>query len=200
MQIYLMRHGLTEYNLTGRFTGRADVPLHPDGAAQAEQVHEMLKNVQFDRVIASSQQRAVRTAQIVAPGHPVEAMEELVELDVGTWTGHTWAEVEEMDPEGARRHEEDWTAAVGGGETADDMFERVGRAVREVLATSALDDTVLIVSHGGPMRVLATLLLDLPKEVYWHLVAGQGSYSLLTAYPESPLWFSIAEWNSRRIR
>ena len=200
MQIFLMRHGLTEYNLTGRFTGRADIPLHPEGEAQAGQVHEMLKNVRFDRVIASSQQRAVRTAQIVAPGHTVEAMEELVELDVGTWTGHTWAEVEQMDPEGAKRHEEDWTAAVGGGETADDMFERVGRAVRKILAASALDDTVLIVSHGGPMRVLATLLLDLPKEVYWHLVAGQGSYSLLTAYPEPPLWFSIAEWNSRRVR
>ena len=200
MQIYLMRHGLTEYNKTARFTGRADPPLLPEGEKQACKVHDMLKNIHFDRVISSSQQRAVRTAQIVVPGQPVEAMDQLVELDVGSWTGHTWKEVEQMDPEGAKLHEADWTAAVGGGEDFTDMYTRVNEAVHEILASSKLDDTLLIVSHGGPMRVLATLFLGLPKETYWHLVVGQGSYCLLTAYPQEPLWFSIAEWNSVRMR
>lgn len=200
MKIFLMRHGLTEYNLTGHFTGRADIPLHPQGEAQARAVSEMLKNVHFDRVIASSQKRAIQTAQLVVPGHPVETMDAFVELDVGNWTGLTWKEASAKDPEGAARHEADWTAAVGGGESFYDMYARVEQGVHQILDTSGVDDTLLIVSHGGPMRVLATILLDLPKEIYWHLVAGQGSYSLLTAYPQKPLWFSIAEWNSVRVR
>ena len=200
MQVFLMRHGRTEYNITGRFTGQTDIPLHAEGVVQAREVHTMLKNVHFDRVIASSLQRAIQTARIVVPGHAVETYAGLDELDVGTWVGHTWKEIEQFDPEGAKLHQEDWTAAVGGGESASDMFERVEASLKQILATSKPEDTLLIVSHGGTMRVLATLLLDLPKDVYWHLVAGQGSYCLLTAYPTEPLWFSIAEWNSVKVR
>ena len=97
---------------------------------------------------------------------------------------------------------EDWLPAFykRGGESFYDMYARVEQGVHQILDTSGVDDTLLIVSHGGPMRVLATILLDLPKEIYWHLVAGQGSYCLLPAYPQKPLWFSIAEWNSVRVR
>ena len=196
MEIYLVRHGQSVYNKAGRYTGQADVQLTDDGRSQIENLAPCLSGIQWNRVLVSPLERARETASILAPEYTQELCPWLMELDMGTWTGHTWKEVQALDPEGALRMEGDWTSAFGGGESFRDMEARVEKGIRSILSKAAPDENILIVSHAGPTTLIPLLLLDLPTTSYWHWVSRQGAYCHITAYPQEPLWFSLAEWNA----
>ncbi len=197
MEIYLVRHGQTDYNLKRLYTGQTDVPMNETGREQIRSIAPMLAPIAWDRVICSPLVRAKETARILAPACEPEAFSWLMEMDVGTWAGHTWQEVETMDPEGAARYRQDWTVRLGGGECFDDVCRRVAAGIRQIVRESDPAAKILVASHAAPMVQTALTLLDLPAHSYWHWIPAQGAYSHLTAYPERELWFSLAEWNAR---
>ena len=159
--VYLARHGESDWNAEARWQGHADRPLTALGRRQAAELAERLAGVPIAAVYSSDLRRARDTADAVAAarGLPVRTMPGLREIDVGSWSGLTRAEAEERFPYAYRR----WVDGGHGwddGETYEDMTRRVLAAVLGI-ATGHPGDTVLVVAHGGPIRALHAVALDM---------------------------------------
>jgi probable phosphoglycerate mutase len=151
--IFLARHGETDWNREGRWQGWADPPLNETGREQARQLAEQLRSTPFDAVYSSDLGRAHETALIAAEPHgvPVVADPGLREVDVGSWSGLTRAEIDERFP-GRDRPD---------GETRAQHLARVLAAVKRI-ARNHVGGRILIVSHGGTMRALRSHASDEP--------------------------------------
>ena len=122
-ELWLVRHGETEWSRDGRHTSTTDLPLTPVGEAAATALAPRLADVEFDLVLTSPRQRARRTAELA--GRPeAEADEDLVEWAYGDYEGITTAEVRETVPGWTV-----WTHPSPGGETADEVAARLDRVV-----------------------------------------------------------------------
>ena len=159
--VFLARHGQSDWNAAGRWQGHADRPLTALGLRQAAELAEELAGVTLDAVYSSDLRRARETAEAVAAprGQTVVVLPELREVDVGSWSGLTHAEAKERFPQAFRR----WADGGQGwddGETYEHMAGRVVEAVRDLAAGHA-GGTLLVVSHGGPIRALHAVALGL---------------------------------------
>jgi probable phosphoglycerate mutase len=163
--ILLARHGETDWNREGRFQGHADPPLNEAGRAQARELAGRLASTPFDAVYSSDLARAHETAEILAASHGVHVVAEvgLREVDVGSWSGLTRAEISARFP-GAEHHD---------GETREEHLARVLAAV-ERIAHAHPGQRVLIVSHGGSLRALRRHCTGEPV----HPIANCGVYEL----------------------
>jgi broad specificity phosphatase PhoE len=153
--LILARHGETDWNRENRFQGHADPPLNELGRRQSAELAELLADEGISRVYTSPLKRAAETAQIVASklGLDVEPVEALREIDVGAWSGLTRDEVAERFPEQYSRWLERAPHGFEDGETYAELAARVVPAVR-ALAEDQPGATLLVVTHGGPSRVL----------------------------------------------
>jgi broad specificity phosphatase PhoE len=150
--ILLARHGETDWNREGRFQGHADPPLNRTGRAQAVDLSVALMAEQLAAVYSSPLRRALETAEVLAASHGLEPVpvDELREVDVGSWSGLTRAEVEERFPAQFAR----WLDYGQGWEDGETYEEMGRRAVDALLRLAAAHDgeRVLAVTHGGPIR------------------------------------------------
>jgi broad specificity phosphatase PhoE len=144
-ELILVRHGETDWNRDGRYQGHADPPLNEAGRGQAHELARRLANVEYDAVYTSDLRRAAETAEIIVAGRDVPLTEDpgLREIDVGSWSGLTRAEIEARFP-GSAGHD---------GESDEAHLARVRRTVVRI-ADAHPGERVLIVSHGGSLRAL----------------------------------------------
>jgi len=151
--ILLARHGETDWNREGRYQGWADPSLNELGRQQARALSAQLRDEAVDAVYSSDLRRARETALIVAEPHgvPVVADPGLREVDVGSWSGLTRAQIEERFP-GAAHHN---------GETREQHLARVVEAVARI-ARLHPRGRIVIVSHGGSLRALRRHAVDEP--------------------------------------
>ena len=151
--ILLARHGETDWNRDGIWQGWADPPLNETGRAQARELAEQLRTTPFDAVYSSDLRRAHETALIVAEPHavPVVADAGLREIDIGSWSGLTRAEIDARFPDGKRPD----------GETHEQHGARVRAAVIRI-AREHLGERILLVTHGGTIRSIHDVISDLP--------------------------------------
>jgi broad specificity phosphatase PhoE len=156
-RILLVRHGETDWNAERRWQGHADPPLNELGREQARSLAALLAGRSISAVYSSDLQRASETARIVAGSLalPVLLRERLREVDVGEWSGLTTTEIEERFPGALERRR------AGGngwelGESYEAMGERIEAALLAVAATHRAE-TVLAVTHGGPVRMMRRL-------------------------------------------
>ena len=164
-RLVLVRHGVTDWNREGRFQGHRDPGLSDAGRREAALTAERLAaddDLRPDRIISSSLGRAMQTAASIAEviGLPVQPDDRLIEIGQGDWEGRTHAELESEDADRYRA----WRNATGirqppGGEPIDAATARVQSLLDELEAGEA--ETVCLVSHGGTLRILAHLLLNL---------------------------------------
>jgi broad specificity phosphatase PhoE len=151
--VVLVRHGETEWSLSGRHTGRTDIDLTPTGEEQAKAASTVLGQGTFDLVLTSPMRRARKTAEL-AGLTPYELDEDLREWDYGDFEGITSDEIHETIP--------GWTVWDGpwpGGETDADVSARADRVVRRILHLGP-GVRVAVVAHGHILRVLAARWLD----------------------------------------
>jgi probable phosphoglycerate mutase len=146
--ILLARHGETDWNLQRRVQGHSDTPLNDTGHAQARALADELADEPLDAVYSSDLARAHETARTVAErkGLPVTALPELREKHFGTWEGLTDQQVWERYPESLQGQ---W----GDGETSEEVSRRVLAALRTIAADHP-GGRVLVVAHGGPLRLV----------------------------------------------
>ena len=157
---YFVRHGESEGNAAGRFTGQTDSPLTARGRQQAQAIADELASVRFDRIVSSDLSRTRDTAEAIAKrqGLEVEVLPELREIDVGERTGKPFDEVR-----GLPNWTDDGFVAWPGGETLDRVITRV-LGVIERLVRESPGKTILVVGHGGVNRILLSHFLGkLPK-------------------------------------
>lgn len=153
--LYLVRHGLTEFNVQERIQGLCDSPLTEKGKADAAKLAKALAGVDFKEVYASMLGRTIQTAEIVQGnrGLPVRSIPELNEMGFGTWEGRTVSELKESEArklEDYRHRPQDYVPAEGGQSFAE-MFAQVERAGK-LLFERAKNQDVLAVSHGACIR------------------------------------------------
>lgn len=180
----LARHGETAWNAERRHHGQSDVPLNATGQRQAAALARRLASEPIDAIYASDLQRAWQTAEAVAAHHdlPVRPEPRLRELHFGAWEGLTYAEIEAQDPEALAAWREDpLRVAPPEGETLAQLAQRVA-ALRADLEAAHSDETVLLVSHNGVLRVLICQALGLPPQNYWQFHLSNASLSDLAFY------------------
>ncbi len=153
-ELALVRHGETEWSRTGKHTGRTDVPLTEEGARQAKLLSVSLSGRRFERVLTSPLSRAAETCRLAGFGELAEARDELVEWDYGEYEGLTTPEIRRERPDWVL-----WRDGCPGGESAEDVGERVDRLLAEL--QGALGHLVLF-AHGHVLRVLAARWIGLP--------------------------------------
>jgi broad specificity phosphatase PhoE len=164
--VYLARHGESDWNVENRFQGHTDRPLTDVGREQAAALADALSDTSLDAVYASPLRRALETAEIVASRRGLETIPvpELREVDVGGWAGLSRAEVEARFPEAFGR----WLGGGTGwedGESYEDMSARVLAAVAR-LARAHPGGSILLVSHGGPIRAVHAAAAGMDANTY----------------------------------
>lgn len=184
----LLRHGATEWSLSGQHTGLTDIPLLPLGREQALAAGELLRGVSFAQVLTSPLRRAFETCSLA--GFDGEPEPDLLEWDYGAYEGMTSAEIRAERPGWTL-----WTDGVVGGEGAADVGRRVDRVIER--ARLAHGNT-LCVAHGHVLRVLTARWLGLPPVGGRLFALGTGTVSILGWERDSPvvsLWNEGAAWN-----
>jgi len=170
-EVYLVRHGETEWTITGKLTGRVEVPLTPRGEGEAVRVGEELRGVEFTRVFTSPLLRARRTCEKAGFGDRSEVDPDLAEWDYGVYQGKRTEEV--------RRERPGWSLFVDGcpggesPEVVEARADRVAARVREV------GGRVLLFGHGHFLRALAARWLGLPVSTGKHFYLSTAALSVL---------------------
>jgi broad specificity phosphatase PhoE len=170
LTLLMTRHGLPTAATNVWLGGRLDVPLSPEGRAQADALARRLTTVRIDRIISSPMLRAIETANAIAIGRPVEMDERLREQDCGLWEGLTFDEATARDPAIRASWERDPAANhLPGGESGDDVAERARRFLADLLAAelpSNGERRVLVVAHTAVNRILLCVALGMPVRDY----------------------------------
>jgi probable phosphoglycerate mutase len=183
-EVWLVRHGETEWAREGRHTGRTDVPLTDDGREQARSLMGCLSGHDFARVISSPMSRAADTAHLA--GFPdAQTDPDLREWDYGDFEGLRTDEIRERFP--------DWSIWDGPWPNGETIEHIAGRADRLVERLRGLDGDALVFAHGHLLRVLAARWLGLEAEAGRHFALGTGTISRLGWERESPV---IETWNA----
>lgn len=173
-ELWVVRHGETEWSASGQHTGRTDLPLTPAGQRQARALAPMLAGLSPALVLSSPRARAIDTARL-AGLRIDEATEELAEWDYGAYEGRTTAQIRADDPGWTV-----WTHAVPGGETAGQVAARADRVLAR--AASALrQGPVVLVGHGHFSRALGARWIGLPLAAGANLLLGTAAASVLGA-------------------
>ena len=174
MLIYLLRHGLTEYNAQKRYQGQRDIPLSPEGAAQ-------LRKADFDPdvVYVTPLQRTSQTAKIVFPHAKLVVVDGLKEMCFGSFEGRNFIEMEH-DPDYQAWVQANCESSCPDGETKAVFSERVCRAFAALVdkALAEGEETLVILAHGGT-QMAAMERYALPHADYYHWCApNAGGYVL----------------------
>ncbi len=182
--ILLARHGETEWNAVRRVQGWTDIPLSPQGHAQAAALAERLSRIPLTAVYSSDLSRAVQTAAPTAQhqGLEVQPLPELREKGFGDWEGLTQTDLDREYPALWQRYhvERDLSALVPGGETWPEVQARLSAVLRRILSDyPGPDETVLLVGHGGSGRVLVLEALQAPLPTLLRLHLDNASLTRL---------------------
>jgi broad specificity phosphatase PhoE len=177
-ELWLIRHGQTDWNLEGRYQGQSDVALNATGLAQAEALAATLDGQRFAALYSSDLQRAYQTAQIIAAkmGLAVQTDARLREINQGEWQGRTLDEIRAAYQESAHAKRaliDPAEARAPGGESVLEVGLRMAQAADDI--TGACDGActgspVLVVSHGLALAALYCQAKEIPlREVYSYI-------------------------------
>ncbi|MBC8507673.1 MAG: alpha-ribazole phosphatase [Anaerolineales bacterium] len=189
LNLLLVRHGETEWNLSQRFQGHSDVPLTNIGQQQAASIARRLADEEIHAIYTSDLSRAWDTAMAISEFHEIDLQSELRlrEGNFGQWEGMTYAEIEQSDPEAVKAwHEDLLNFSPPGGETPLQLSRRVTSFYDEI-QTKHSDQTLLLVAHGGSLQILICLLLDIPIGKFWQFNLEHCSLSKISIYPEGAI-------------
>ncbi len=183
-QIWLIRHGETEWSATGRHTGRTDIPLTPAGEQQASALGRRLGGRRFALVLASPLSRARETCRLAGYGDGAAVTDDLLEWDYGIYEGRTTADIRVEQPGWSI-----WTAAVREGESVEQVGERARRLIQR--AETAAGDVAMF-AHAHVLRIVAACWIGLRPVDGRLLALGTASVSVLGYERETRV---IQVWN-----
>jgi broad specificity phosphatase PhoE len=184
-EVYLVRHGETEWSLSGQHTGSTDIPLTPNGEEVARQLGRKLADHNFAAVISSPMSRALDTARLAGFEHDVRLSDDLKEWDYGEYEGLTTPQIRERRPDWWL-----WRDGCPGGESPAQVGARADRLIAEV---RAVDGDVLLFGHGHILRVITARWLGYPAGDGMHFSLGTATLSTLGWEREAA---SIWRWNA----
>ena len=188
-RLWLVRHGLTEWNTQQRFCGHSDVPLSERGRVQARWLAGQLQDEALSTIYTSDLERARETAEMIASQSAqalkVKVSEAWREIDFGAWEGLTYAEIAERFKDQLGFFTDPERGSPPGGEPLAQVLQRVQAELAAIAYRddSPMEGDVVIVSHGGPLRLLLCSILGMPLERQWQLRLDPGSLSAIDLLP-----------------
>jgi probable phosphoglycerate mutase len=183
-EIWLIRHGETEWSLSGQHTGRTDLPLTAAGVREAKELGRYLAGRPFALVLTSPLQRAHETCKLAGYGGVAQIEPDLCEWDYGAYEGRTSAQIQESVPGWTI-----WTSPVPQGETIQQVAARASRVIERAAKAGG---HVALFAHGHLLRILTACWLGLPPDAGRFFALGTASVSVLGYERETRV---IARWN-----
>jgi broad specificity phosphatase PhoE len=174
MKLYITRHGTTEWNLEKRLQGWADSPLTEDGRNRAIKLGNSLKDIDFDMIYTSPQERALNTAKLIRGNKNTEIKVHngLKELRYGSWQGMYISDIEKDYPADYHSYINDPEQYMPeDGESMVDLFQRVNLFLEEISTMNY--QNILIVSHGITIKAIIAII----KELSWQEFASLEIYT-----------------------
>jgi probable phosphoglycerate mutase len=184
-QVWLIRHGATEWSESGRHTGRTDIPLTEAGVRAAAPVRPLLAGRRFALTLSSPRRRAVRTAELA--GCRPEIDDDLQEWDYGDYEGLTTPQIREREPGWTV-----WSGSLPGGETAAQVAARADRVIARARAAAQDGGDVALFAHGHLLRVLGARWIGEPPTFGERLLLGTAAICVLGDERGTP---ALARWN-----
>jgi broad specificity phosphatase PhoE len=185
-EVWLARHGETQWSVAKRHTGRTDLPLTPHGHEQARRLAPALSAHQFARVLCSPLLRARQTCEEAGLIERAELRDELVEWDYGDYEGKTTAEIHaELQPGWLL-----WRDGCPNGEMPADVAARVDPVIAEL---RALEGDAIVFAHGHVLRTFAARWVEQPPLLGQRLALATGTLSRLGLEHDYPV---IRAWNA----
>ncbi len=187
-RIFLIRHGETQWSLSGQHTGLTDVPLTENGRAAAKRLARVLAGQSFALVLVSPLERARETCELAGLGQGSTVTKDLVEWNYGEYEGLTLEQIRAEKPE--------WLIfrdGCPGGESPEQMGARVDRVIGRV--QSVAGDAALF-AHGHLLRVLVARWLGLPVSGGCHFLLDTATFSVLSYYHGAG---AIERWNASLV-
>jgi broad specificity phosphatase PhoE len=183
-QLWLVRHGETEWARLGRHTGRTDVPLTELGRSQATAVAAKLVGHRFALVLSSPLSRALDTARLAGYASRVETTDDLLEWDYGADEGRTTADIRVDRPGWSI-----WDDGPKNGESIEAVALRVDRVIARVRAHAG---DALLFAHAHVLRILAARWIDGPPRLGRSFALSTATVSVLGWERDQPV---VERWN-----
>jgi probable phosphoglycerate mutase len=184
-EVYLVRHGETEWSLSGQHTGITDIPLTAKGRKVARLLEPVLAKEDFALVLTSPLHRARETCELAGLGKRAEIDRDLMEWNYGEYEGLTPRQIHAKTP--------GWMIfrdGCPGGESPEQIGARVDRVIARV---RALEGHVALFAHGHVFRVFAARWLGLPATAGRHFLLSTATLSILSYYRDIP---AVKRWNA----
>jgi len=188
-RLLLVRHGITEFNRARKLTGHSDVELSADGYRQVERLRDRLVNEKIDAIYSSDLRRALVTAEVISSGHKlaIATCPELREINYGKAEGLTFEEIGRLYPEVAESVANySLQLKFPEGESFEGFATRTSAFLGK-LEGYAPSQTMLIVAHSGPLRVLVCHLLGIDLGHWRQFRLDFASLSILETYPRTTI-------------
>jgi broad specificity phosphatase PhoE len=184
-KVFTIRHGETEWSLSGQHTGTTDIPLTDNGRRLAERIRPVLSKEKFELVLTSPLQRARATCQLSGLGDHAIIDCDLAEWNYGQYEGLTSGQIHEKVP--------GWLIfrdGCPGGETPAEVAARVDRVIARA---RAVEGNVALFAHGHLLRVLVARWVGLPARAGEHFLLDTGTLNVLAGYRGIP---AVRIWNA----
>lgn len=179
--LLLIRHGQTEWNVLGKYTGQIDIPLNETGRKQARQVAQMLRNTPPDVIVSSDLRRARETADLIADACHLTVITDprLREINQGVWEGMQFEDIKtQYAQEFAARDANPLAVASPGGETVGQVQDRVLTAVSD-LVEKHNGSRIAIVAHGLALALIKAHYTNYPITRVWDLIPPNAQVDIL---------------------
>jgi probable phosphoglycerate mutase len=184
-RVCLIRHGETEWSLSGQHTGKTDIPLTENGRNVARQLATILSDHNFELVLTSPLKRARETCELAGLGNKAKIDRDLMEWDYGEYEGLTTEQIQIQKP--------GWlifTDGCPGGESPDQVGARVDRLISKI---RALKGDIAVFAHGHLLRTFAPRWLGMPVADGAHFLLDPATLSVMSYYRSIP---AIRRWNA----
>lgn len=187
-QVYLIRHGETEWSLSGQHTGVTDIPLTENGRKLAKMLQPVLAKESFALVLTSPLERARKTCELAGLAERAEIDRDLMEWNYGAYEGLTTKQIRAERP--------GWILfrdGCPGGESPHEIAVRVDRAIARV---RTVDGHVALFAHGHVFRVFAARWLGLLAGAGSHFLLDTATLNILGYYQDIP---AVKRWNAMLV-
>lgn len=182
MKLILVRHGETKWVRQHRYQGSTDIPLNQKGILQARATGRVLKDEKPKLIYSSALIRARQTANEIAKICRKEVVidERLNELCFGKWEGKYHANIHQRFPAAAKAwYTANWHSCPPEGESLRSLSGRVGSFLKDLSDHYPKNDTYVLISHGGPIRMFLIQILKVAPNVFWTFRVDPASISIL---------------------
>ena len=188
LRLYLIRHGETEWTISGRHTGHTDIALTAHGEDEARELAPCVRDIRFVHVLISPRARARRTCELLGLGDVAKIEPDLGEWDYGDYEGLRSADIRERRPS--------WNLFRDGSPHGESPAQVSNRADGVIARLRGLNGNVALFSHGHFGRALGARWIGLSVEQAQHLLLSTASLSVLCYEHDRTDQPVIALWNS----